>query len=68
MARYIVLQRSFIDNAIVEEGQVVEYDGRPGINLQLAEGEKPYKAPKGQKSEPAEPLEPSDSVESTELV
>jgi len=35
MAQYKVLQKSFINNNIVEEGEIVEYDGNPGTNLEL---------------------------------
>jgi hypothetical protein len=38
MATYLVLQKSFINNAIREEGEQVEYDGKPGSNLQLVDG------------------------------
>ena len=34
MAQYKVLQKSFINNNIVEEGEIVEYDGKPGTNLE----------------------------------
>ena len=41
MAKYKVLAQSFINNTIVEVGEVVEYDGRPGTNLELIEPKKP---------------------------
>lgn len=47
MAKYRVLSKSFINNAIVEAGDVVEYDGEPGSNLELVEGEKPAPKAKG---------------------
>ena len=34
MAKYRVLEKSFIGNALVEEGAVVEYDGVPSSNLE----------------------------------
>lgn len=37
MAKYRVLEKSFINNTIAEEGDVVEYDGKPGKNLELIE-------------------------------
>lgn len=37
MPKYRVLAKSFINNAIAEEGAVVEYDGQPGSNLELIE-------------------------------
>lgn len=33
--QYRVLQKSFIGNRIVEEGEVIEYDGEPSSNLEL---------------------------------
>lgn len=39
MAQFMVLEKSFIDNALVEEGTVIEYAGVPGPNLQLLDGE-----------------------------
>jgi len=35
MAQYRVLQKSFINNMIAEEGDIVEYDGEPSDNLEL---------------------------------
>jgi len=40
MPRYLVLAKSFINNTIVEEGEVVEYDGKPGSNLELVKATK----------------------------
>lgn len=34
MAKYRVLSQSFIDNKLVNEGDVIEYDGVPHENLQ----------------------------------
>lgn len=34
MAKYRVLEKSFIDNKIVEEGSEIEYDGFPSKNLE----------------------------------
>lgn len=39
MARYRVLEKSFINNSVVEAGEEVEYDGEPGRNLELIEPE-----------------------------
>lgn len=47
MPQYRVLQTSFINNAIVQEGAVIDYDGEPGHNLELIEAEKPAKSGKG---------------------
>lgn len=35
MAQYRVLEKSYIGNTIVEEGDIVEFGGRPGHNLEL---------------------------------
>lgn len=35
MPKYKVLQKSFINNQILEEGEIVEYDGEPSSNLEL---------------------------------
>lgn len=51
MAKYRVLTKSFINNAIVEAGELVEYDGTPGSNLELVEGDKPDAKSKGDKPE-----------------
>ena len=42
--KYKVLTKSFINGSIVEEGEIVEYDGRPGSNLEPVVEDK---APKG---------------------
>lgn len=41
MPRYRVLEKSFIDNKLVEEGEIVEYEGETGSNLELIEDSKP---------------------------
>ena len=38
MAQYIVQAKSFIDNAIREIGDIVEYDGVPHKNLKAVDG------------------------------
>lgn len=48
MASYRVVERSFINNTIAEEGEVVEYDGEAGPNLE------PVKAERKKAAEPAE--------------
>lgn len=35
MPKYKVLQKSFINNKIVEESEVIEYDGEISENLEL---------------------------------
>ena len=34
MPKYKVLQKSFLGNRLVEEGEVVDYDGEPSDNLE----------------------------------
>ncbi len=42
MPKYRVLAKSFINNTIVVEGDVVDFDGNPGSNLEPYEpGQKP---------------------------
>jgi hypothetical protein len=38
MPRYLVITKSFINNSIVEEGEIIEYDGKAGSNLELVKG------------------------------
>ncbi len=46
MPQYRVLQKSFIGNRIVEEGEVIEYDGDVSDNLELVKkGKKAAEAP-----------------------
>lgn len=40
MAQYRVLTKSFINNSIYEEDAIVEYDGKPGSNLELVSKDK----------------------------
>lgn len=60
MAKYRVLTKSYINNSIVEAGELVEFDGKPGSNLELVEGDKPEAKPvkgkgKGKGAAPAAP-------------
>ena len=43
MAKYKVLKKSFINNTIVEEGQIIEFDGKAGSNLELIKDDKKNK-------------------------
>ena len=43
MAQYKVLQKSFINNSIAEEGEIVEYDGKPGTNLEALKSKRSQK-------------------------
>lgn len=46
MAQVRVLQKSYIGNRIVEEGEVIEYDGELSDNLeQVKKGKKAAEAP-----------------------
>lgn len=51
MAQYRVLTKSFINNSIAEEGDLVEFDGKPGSNLELVQDEAAPKKGKGKKSD-----------------
>jgi hypothetical protein len=50
MAQYRVLKRSFIDNHIREEGDVVNYDGYPSDNLEPMDDEGRAKQKEGIKA------------------
>lgn len=58
--RYRVLQKSFINNSIVEEGEIVEYHGKPGSNLERVDEPTKKKAPA---PVPAPKPEPEAEVE-----
>lgn len=47
MPKYYVLTKSFINNTIAEAGEVVDYDGKPGSNLELVQEKKPDAPKKG---------------------
>lgn len=58
MARYRVLERSFINNHIVEEGAVIDYDpgdGEVAGNLELVRGKRGSTPP-----DPADEGDPTD--------
>lgn len=63
MPKYRVLEKSFINNAIREEGEIVEYEGRPSANLELLEEEdaQPKATKKWKKADAAEPTETADA-------
>lgn len=63
MPQYRVLTKSFINNTIVEEGAIVEFDGKAGSNLELIEGEKPAAASKGKGKAKAAAVEAVDTEE-----
>lgn len=56
MPQYRVLQKSYVGNRIVEEGEVVEYDGEASDNLEL------IKPAKGKKAD-AQAEQPADTGE-----
>jgi len=45
MPKYRVLVRSFINDGLREEGEIVEYNGKPGSNLELVDGPAEAEAP-----------------------
>lgn len=47
MPMYYVLAKSFINDAIREVGEIVEYNGKPGSNLELIPEKKPDAPKKG---------------------
>jgi hypothetical protein len=55
MARYRVLEKSFINNRIVEEGDEVEYEGKAGSNLEPLDKPKRSRAEEAPKPD-ADPL------------
>ena len=58
MAQYKVLEKSFINNSIAEEGDIVEYDGTPGTNLEPL---KTKRSPQSDASDEALPTQKSES-------
>ena len=44
MAKYRVLEKTYINNSIAEVGEIVEYDGQAGRTLELIGKEAPVKA------------------------
>ncbi len=48
MARYKLLAKHFINNSIHDEGEIIEFDGKPGSQMELVvEDDKPKKGKKG---------------------
>jgi hypothetical protein len=60
--KYRVLAKSFIGNGIREEGDIVEFDGKPGANLELIQEEKPSKGKGKQEAEKAVEEASGDAV------
>lgn len=55
MAQYRVLQKSFINGELLEEGAIVEFDGEASDNLELVKkGKKGADAPAAEVEEVAE--------------
>lgn len=50
MPRYKVLEKSFINDSIAEEGDIIEFNGKPSSNLELIEEAK-GKAPAKKKED-----------------
>ncbi len=65
MPTYRVLAKSFINNAIREEGDIVEYDGKPGSNLELVDGsdDEQAKSPKRKWEKKSQATEEQNEVE-----
>lgn len=65
MPTYRVLAKSFINNAIREEGEIVEYDGKAGSNLELVDGsdDDQAKAPKRKWEKKSQATEEQNEVE-----
>lgn len=63
MAKCRVLTKSFINNAIREEGEIVEFEGKLGSNLELVQEEDAQAKPtkKWKKGAEAEPTETADA-------
>lgn len=58
MAQYKVLEKSFIGNRLVDAGEVVEFDGEAGPNLEAV---KPAKGKKAEApADTAEVIEPAE--------
>ena len=55
MPRYRVLERSFLNLAIREVGEVVEYAGKPGKNLELIEDDPPARTKSAPTPKPVAP-------------
>jgi hypothetical protein len=64
MPTYRVLEKSFINDAIREEGEIVEYDGKPGSNLELVDGsDEQGKSPKRKWEKKSQANEEQNEVE-----
>lgn len=44
MAKYLVKERSWIDNRLIEAGEEIEYDGIAGTNLEKITAKQPRKS------------------------
>lgn len=60
MPKYLVKRQSFLNNGIVEEGAIVEYDGDVHDNLELIEDEPKPKGKGKSKAPAAEGVEAQD--------
>lgn len=49
--KFICRERSFVNNRIVEEGEIIEYDGEPSPNLELYEEKKEAAKPSKQSAD-----------------
>lgn len=60
MPKYRVLQTSFIGNSLVNEGDIVDYDGKAGDNLELLD--KKSKSANDKAAQAASEANPSDAA------
>lgn len=68
MAKYRVLATSFINNALLEPGAIVDYDGEASSNLELIEDDAPKAKAKG-KAKASDAAAPEASTgDGTDLV
>ena len=54
MPKYKVLAKSYVFNRIVEEGEIIEFDGKPSSKWELIEEEK---KPMKKAEKPSKPVE-----------
>lgn len=67
MARYRVLEKSFVNNTLHEEGAEIEYDGKAGPNLEPLDKPKRSKAKDDAEAPADEAPEEGAAAESEQL-
>jgi hypothetical protein len=60
--KYEVLETSYIGDRIYQAGEHVEYEGQPGANLRLLDGQEAYVEPEDQSGALAADLDARDSA------